>query len=112
MAEGISPELVKQMKKNMENEDHNLENEVEMVDAEEETSDDDDSDYDPENDHNQGHGENHQMMDSNEVMNGIRDLKRFMTQKFDAQDMKFQKVNRRFDAQDHQIQEMRDSIQI
>ena len=68
MAEGISPELVKQMKKNMENEDHNLENEVEMVDAEEETSDDDDSDYDPENDHNQGHGENHQMMDSNEVM--------------------------------------------
>ena len=35
-----------------------------------------------------------------------------MTQKFDAQDMKFQKVNRRFDAQDRQIQEMRDSVQI
>jgi len=50
-------------------------------------------------------------MDYSDVINDIRDLKRFMTQKFDAQDMQFQEVNRRFDTQDRQLQEMKDSVQ-
>jgi len=87
---GTDPELVKQMKENMEKEYHNLENDVDMDDAEEgEASDDDDLDYDPENDHDQGYGQNHPMMDLSEVMTGMRDLKLFMTQKFYAQDMQF-----------------------
>lgn len=51
------------------------------------------------------------MVDFSEVLNEIKDLKGFMTQKFDAQDLQFQKLNRRFDAQEAQIQEMRQSVQ-
>jgi len=53
-----------------------------MEDVENE-EDDSDSDYDP--DRNQ----DHQGVDLSEVMNGMRDLKMFMTQRFDAQDLQF-----------------------
>jgi len=59
----MDPELVKQMKENMEKEDHNLENDADMKDAEEETSDDDDFDYDLDNDHSQDSNQNHSMVD-------------------------------------------------
>jgi len=54
VAEGTDPEIVKQMKENMEKEDYNIENDVEMEDGEE-TSDDEDLEYDPENDHYHDH---------------------------------------------------------
>ncbi|KEH19367.1 hypothetical protein MTR_8g051775 [Medicago truncatula] len=62
-------------------------------------------DYDPDNDHSQDLSQNHSVVDFSEVLNEIKDLKGFMTQKFDAQDLQFQKLNRRFDAQEAQIQE-------
>jgi len=58
-----------------------------MEDAEEETSEDGDFDYDPDNDHSQDLGQNHLVVDFSEVLNIIKDLKCFMTQKFDAQDL-------------------------
>jgi len=111
VAEGTNPELVEQMIENMKKEDYNLENDVEVEDTEEETSDDEDVDYDSENDNYQDHNQKHSTMDLSEVLNGIKDPKRFMTQKFDAQDLQFQEFNRRFDTQEAQIQEMRQSVQ-
>jgi len=64
------------------NEEDGLEGDAEMEDVENE-EDDSDSDYDP--DRNQ----DHQGVDLSEVMNGMRDLKMFMTQRFDAQDLQF-----------------------
>ena len=89
VAEGTNPELVEQMIENMKKEDYNLENDAEVEDTEEETSDDEDIDYDSENDDYQDHNQNHSTMDLSEVLNGIKDPKRFMTQKFDAQDLQF-----------------------
>lgn len=85
MLEGTGPKLVKQMKKkNMEKEDHNLENDAEMEDFEEQTSEDGNFDYDPDNDHCQDLSQHYSVVDFSEVLNGIKDLKGFMTQKFDA----------------------------
>jgi len=110
--EGTHPTLVKQMKENMEKEDSDFENDADMEDVEEETSDVEDFDYDPDDDEDvQGSNQNHPMVDLSEVLNGMKDLKRFMTQNFDAQDLQFQEVNKRFDTQEAQIQEMRESVQ-
>lgn len=99
--EGMHPTLVKQMKKNMEKEYQDLENDADMEDVEEETSDVEDFDCDPDNDEDvQDSNQNHPMVDLSEVLNGMKDLKRFMTQNFDAQDLQFQEVNRRFDTQE------------
>jgi len=106
VAEGTDAEFIKQMKENMEKEDFNLENDDEMEDAEEDTSDDEDLDYDPENDHHQTHDQHHSKEVLGEVLNGIKDLKKYMTQRFDAQELKFKEINKRFDAQDVQFKEV------
>jgi len=87
MPEGTDLELVKQMKENIEKEDHNLENDAEIEDVGEETSEDADFDYDPDNDHSQDYNQNHLMVDLSKVLNEIMDIKRFMTQKFDPHDL-------------------------
>jgi len=86
VAEGTDPESVKQMMENMEKEDYNMENDVEMEDGEE-TSDDEDLDYDPENYDYQGINQNHSNKSLSEVLLGIKNLKKYMSQKFDAQDL-------------------------
>jgi len=57
--EGTDPALVKQIKENVDKEDHSLENDAEMECAGEETIDDEDLDYDQENDHSQDLSQNH-----------------------------------------------------
>jgi len=125
MAEGTNPELVEKMKENMEKEDCNIENDVETEDGEETSDDDEDLDCDPENDDYLVGNQNHSSESPSEVLLGINDLKKYMSQKFDAQDLQFKEINKRFDAQDLQfkdinirldylnasIQEMRESIQ-
>jgi len=99
VAEGTDSESVKQMKEYMEKEDYNMENDVEMEDGEE-TSDDEDLDYDPENYDYLVGNQNHSSQSPSEVLLGIKDLKKYMSQKFDAQDLQFKEINKRFDAQD------------
>lgn len=47
----------------------------------------------------------------NDVMDGMRNLQLFMTERFDAHGVQFRELNRRFDVKDSQFQEMRASIQ-
>jgi len=79
VVEGTDAKIVKQMEENMEKEDFNLENDDETEDAEVDTSDDDDLDYDPENDHHQIHDQHHSKENLSEVLNGIKDLKKYIT---------------------------------
>jgi methyl-accepting chemotaxis protein len=125
VAEGTDPELVEETKQNMEKEDYNIENDVEMEEGEETSDDDEDLDYDPENDNSHVVNQNHSSESLSEVLLGIKDFKKYMSQKFDAQDLQFKEINKRFDAQDLKfndlntrldsqnasIQEMRESIQ-
>jgi len=125
VVEGTEPELVKEKKKNMEREDYNIENDVEMEDGEETSDDEVDLDYDPENDNYPVDNQNHSSISLREVLSKLKDFKKYMSQKFDAQDLQFKDINKRFDAQDLKfndintrldsqnasIQEMRGSVQ-
>ena len=92
--EGTDPNLVEQMRLNMVNEERDLENDVEIEDVVDE-DEEDDYDFDPDHDHSHVHihDKNHKMVDLSVVIDGMRDLKMFMTQKLDAQDMQFQELN-------------------
>ena len=84
-----------------------------------------DIDYDPENDNSSVDNQNHSSESLSEVLLGIKDFKKYMSQKFDAQDLQFKEINKRFDVQDlkfndlntrldsqnSSIQEMWESIQ-
>lgn len=71
-----------------------------MEDGEETSDDDEDLDYDPENDDYPVDNQNHSIVSLSEVLLELKDFKKYMSQKFDAQDLQFKDINKRFDAQD------------
>ena len=96
----IEPELVDEMRANLNHEDAGLDGDAEMEEAE----DDNDSDYEPEVPEVQ-HGP-----DMTQVLASISDLKSFMTQQFNDQDTQFQEIHHRFDSQETQFNEMKDQF--
>jgi len=110
VVEGTDLELVEQMKHNMEKEDYNIENDVEMEEGEQTSDDDEDLDYDPENDNSPIDNQNHSSESLSEVLLGIKDFKKYMSQKFDAQDLQFKEINKRFDAQDVKFNDLNERL--
>lgn len=97
-------EMVEEMLANLQNEEAGLNGDAEMKDVGDE--DENDSDYDPDIIEVDQEG----MNDLTKVIDGIRDLKTLMTQKFEAQDQQFKDLNLWFDTQETQFQEMRDQF--
>jgi len=75
VAGGTDPELVEEMKKNMEKEDYNVEHDVDMEDDEETSNDDEDLDYDLENDDYPVDSQSHSSESLSEVLLGLRTLR-------------------------------------
>jgi len=94
----------------MDKEDYNIDNDVEMEDDEETSDDDEDIDYDPEVNDKHVTNQIHSNESISEVLLGIKDLNKYMSQKFDSQDAQLKEINKRFDAQDLKLKEINERL--